>query len=38
MIDLNRKPTPKQEEPAGLVILGVMPFCLMILWGIVHAL
>lgn len=39
MIDLNYQPKQKQnEEPLGIVMLGVMPFALMIIWGILHAL
>lgn len=39
MIDLSYKPKKnKDEEPLGLVILGVMPFCAMIVWGVLHGL
>ena len=38
MIDLNRKPQPEKEESLGMVMLGVLPFCLMIAWGVIHAL
>lgn len=38
MIDLNYKPRKQEEEPVGLVILGVLPFCLMIALGVLYAL
>lgn len=38
MIDLNRKPKAEPEEPLGIVILGSLPFVLMIVWGVMHAL
>ena len=38
MIDLNLKPKPEKEEPLGIVLLGCMPFVLMICWGVLHAL
>lgn len=38
MIDLNMKPKPEKEEPLSVVILGTLPFVLMLFWGIVHAL
>ena len=38
MIDLSYKPQKREEEPVGLVILGVLQFCLMIAWGVLHAL
>lgn len=39
MIDLSYKPKKNEdEEPLGLVILGVMPFCAMIIWGVLHGL
>lgn len=38
MIDLNRKPEPVKDEPLGIVLLGVLPFVLMICWGVLHAL
>lgn len=35
MIDLNRQQKNQQkEEPLGVVILGVMPFILMLFWGL----
>lgn len=38
MIDLNLKSKPEKEEPLGMVLLGSLPFVLMIVWGVVHAL
>lgn len=38
MIDLNYKPQKREEDPIGLVILGVLPFCLMIALGVLYAL
>lgn len=38
MIDLNLKPKPEKEEPLGIVILGSLPFVLMLVWGVLHAL
>ena len=38
MIDLNMQPKPKEDDPLGIVILGTMPFVLMIVWGVLHAL
>jgi hypothetical protein len=38
MIDLNLKPKSEPEEPLGIVILGSLPFVLMIVWGVLHAL
>ena len=38
MIDLSYKPQKCEEEPVGLVILGVLPFCLMIALGVLYAL
>lgn len=38
MIDLNLKPKPEKEESLGIVILGCLPFALMIVWGVIHAL
>ena len=38
MIDLNLKPKPEKEEPLGMVLLGSLPFVLMIVWGVIHAL
>lgn len=38
MIDLNLKSKPEKEEPLGMVLLGSLPFVLMIVWGVIHAL
>lgn len=38
MIDLNLKREKKESEPVGLVILTVLPFCAMIIFGVIHAL
>lgn len=39
MIDLNRKPETKtEEEPIGIVILGSLPFVLMMTWIILSGL
>ena len=38
MIDLNYKTQKPEEDPIGLVILGVLPFCLMIALGVLYAL
>lgn len=38
MIDLNIKPKTEEEEPLGLVILGSLPFVMMITWFVFSAL
>lgn len=38
MIDLNYKKQSEKEEPLSVVILGSLPFVLMLFWGIIHAL